>query len=101
MAKGLVDLAKAAGVAIALNRVGAMMTVFFVGKADSQVTNYADATACDTEKFKVFFNEMLNRGIYLPPSQFEAFFPGLAHTEEQIDETLKAAKEVFAVMANG
>jgi glutamate-1-semialdehyde 2,1-aminomutase len=99
LAGGLVDLATDAGVPIALNRVGAMMTVFFVPTAGAKVTNYVSATACDTDRFKVFFNEMLNRGVYLPPSQFEAFFPGLAHSEEQIDQTLKAAEEAFAAIA--
>ncbi|HEX8521682.1 MAG TPA: glutamate-1-semialdehyde 2,1-aminomutase [Tepidisphaeraceae bacterium] len=96
---GLRAAAQDAGVAITINRVGAMLTAFFTASAGAPVTNYVEATACDTGKFKVFFHEMLNRGIYLPPSQFEAFFPGLAHTDEQIEETIAAAREAFAVVA--
>ncbi len=95
LAEGLMEAAKDAGVPIALNRVGAMMTVFFVPTEGATVTNYAQATACDTEKYKTFFHALLSRGVYLPPSQFEAFFPGLAHTEELIDQTIEAAEEAF------
>ena len=99
LADGLVEKAKKAGVPVAVNRVGAMMTAFFVPADGASVTNFIEATACDAEKFKKFFHAMLNAGIYLPPSQFEAFFPGLAHTEEQISQTIDAAAKAFVVAA--
>ena len=68
---------------------------FFITNAGDAVTNYAQATACDTQRFAKFFHAMLDRGIYLPPSQFEAWFVGLAHDEDAIKKTVKAAKESF------
>jgi glutamate-1-semialdehyde 2,1-aminomutase len=99
LATELSNLASKAGVPVTVNRVGAMLTAFFTASERALVTNYTEATACDTGKFRIFFHAMLDRGVYLPPSQFEAFFPGLAHTEELIDRTLKAAEEAFAAVA--
>jgi len=73
--------------------VGSMFTFFFTGGA---VTNWETAKACDTEKFGKFFRGMLERGIYLAPSQFEAAFVSAAHTEEDISRTIQAAGEVLA-----
>ena len=61
------------------------------------VTDYASAQAADHEAFKRFWTAMLERGVYLPPSPFEAWFPSLAHTGEQLDRTIEAAAEAFEV----
>ena len=81
---------------ITVNRVGSMMTWFFT---DQPVTDYTTAKACDTKLFARFFHAMLQRGIYLPPSQFEALFVSAAHTEADLARTLDAARESFAVAA--
>ena len=60
-----------------------------------QVHSYAEATACDVERFRQFFHGMLNEGVYLAPSAFEAGFVSVAHTEADIDATIAAASRVF------
>jgi glutamate-1-semialdehyde 2,1-aminomutase len=113
---GLREAAAAAKVPIALQRVGSMLTPFFLSPAQAiadqsvvaatgeaapplpQVRNYADALQCDTAGYARFFRAMLDRGIMLPPSQFEAWFLSTAHTEGDIDQTIDAAREAFAVM---
>jgi glutamate-1-semialdehyde 2,1-aminomutase len=89
---GLTSLAKEAGVATTTNRVGSMFTTFF---SDAPVRNYADAKRSDTQKFGRFFHAMLDQGIYLAPSQFEAAFVSLAHDARTIDRTLTAARAAF------
>jgi glutamate-1-semialdehyde 2,1-aminomutase len=98
LAAGLADAAGAAGVPVALNRVGSMLGLFFVRSAGTVVKNYADATACDTEAYAVFFHAMLAEGVYLAPSQFEALFVSLAHDDSAIDATVAAAKVAFAAV---
>uniref|UniRef100_A0A832GLM3 Glutamate-1-semialdehyde 2,1-aminomutase n=1 Tax=Caldimicrobium thiodismutans TaxID=1653476 RepID=A0A832GLM3_9BACT len=73
-------------------RCASMLTLFFT---DREVTDFQSALSSDTEKFALFWQGMLERGIYLSPSQFEAWFVSLAHTEREIEVTLKAAKEVL------
>ena len=73
-----------------------MMTTFFRKDA---VERYADAAACDTETYGRFFHAMLQRGVYLAPSQFEAAFVSLAHGPAEIDTTLEAAAESFREVA--
>ncbi len=90
---GLVRAAKEAGVALAVNRCGSMLTVFFT---DQPVTDYASAKRSDTARFAAWHRALLERGVYWPPSQFEAAFVSLAHTEADIDQTLAAAREAFA-----
>ncbi|MGI9862583.1 glutamate-1-semialdehyde 2,1-aminomutase [Moorella naiadis] len=92
LADGLAAAAASAGVQMTLNRVGAMFTTFF---NPGPVTDYATATASDTLTFAAYFRAMLRRGIYLAPSQFEAAFMSLAHTEADIDRTITAAREAF------
>src|SRR5690606_9020345 len=70
LTEGLIGAAQAAGVPITLNRVGSMLTPFFTKEADQPVTNFAEATACDTQRYATFFHAMLANGVYLPPSQF-------------------------------
>ena len=79
-----------------LNRVGSMWTLFF---GTTAVRDADGARRCDTEIFGRWFRGMLDRGVYLPPSQFEAAFVSLAHTEEDIDTTVRAAREVLAELA--
>ncbi len=89
---GLAEAARAAGVPVTVNRAGAMLTVFF---QDGPVTDYATAKQSDTARFASFFHAMLERGVYLPPSQFEAWFPGTAHNEALIEQTIAAAADAF------
>jgi glutamate-1-semialdehyde 2,1-aminomutase len=86
-------LAAAAPAGITVNRVGSMFTWFFT---DQPVTDYESAKKADTGRFKKFFHGMLERGIYLPPSQFEAAFVSTAHGDAEIEYTIAAAQECFA-----
>jgi len=85
-------LCAAAPVGITVNRVGSMFTFFFT---DQPVTDYESAKRSDTARFARFFRAMLDRGIYLAPSQFEAAFVSAAHSEEDVRETIAAAGEAF------
>ncbi|HET6320007.1 MAG TPA: glutamate-1-semialdehyde 2,1-aminomutase [Chloroflexota bacterium] len=93
---GLGAAAVAAGVAYTCNRVGSMLTGFFCSEP---VVDYASAKTADTHRYARFFQAMLDRGVYLAPSQFEAGFVSLAHTESQIDETIEAAQTAFRAAA--
>jgi glutamate-1-semialdehyde 2,1-aminomutase len=95
LAGGLVEAAKTAGVPIAMNRVGSMLTPFFVKNPGDEVKNFAQATAGNTAAFNRFFHAMLDNGVHLPPSQYEAWFVGLAHTEKHIGQTIAAAEKAF------
>ena len=75
------------------------MTPFFVKQEGQTVTNYAEATACDTAAYATFFHAMLEEGIYLAPSQYEAMFVGLAHKKDQIEQTIRAAGKAFKKVA--
>jgi glutamate-1-semialdehyde 2,1-aminomutase len=88
--------AKDAGVTMCHNRVGSMFTWFF---AAGLVTDWTSAAESDTEAFGRFFRAMIENGIYLPPSQFEAAFMSAAHTEHDVQETIAAAKQAFAMAA--
>ncbi len=92
---GVAAAAKDAGVTMCHNRVGSMFTWFF---AAGPVTDWTSAAKCDTEAFGRFFRAMLENGIYLPPSQFEAAFLGAAHTERDVQQTIAAAKQAFAMV---
>lgn len=92
LATGLEKAAKNAGINATVKRVGSMMSLFFT---DRDVTNFNDAKTCDLEMFSAYYNGMLQKGIYLPPSQFESLFISAAHNQEQIDATIKAAEEVL------
>ncbi|MBE9046043.1 glutamate-1-semialdehyde 2,1-aminomutase [Pleurocapsales cyanobacterium LEGE 10410] len=93
LAEGLLAAAREAGHEVTGGSLSAMFGMFFTGQA---VHNYEDAKNSDLKKFGRFHRGMLEKGIYLAPSQFEAGFTSLAHTDEDIDRTIKAAKEVFA-----
>ena len=109
------EAAVAAKVPVAVQRVGSMLTPFFLSAAQAAamraacgatgvaavgpaLKNYADVLQCDTAAYGKFFRAMLDRGVMLPPSQFEAWFVSTAHTEGDIDQTVDAAKEAFGVV---
>ena len=94
LADGLLKAAHEEGIPLVVNHVGGMFGVFFTN--DESVTCYQDVTRCDVERFKKFFHLMLEEGVYLAPSAFEAGFMSLAHTPEDIDNTIAAAKRCFA-----
>jgi glutamate-1-semialdehyde 2,1-aminomutase len=96
---GLRDAAAAANIPVAINRCGSMICPFFVAAAGQPVTNYKQATACDTARFGKFFHAMLARGVYLPPSQYEAWFIGCAHDDAAIDATVTASASAFKLAA--
>ena len=93
---GVAAAAKSASVLMTTNRVGSMFTWFFT---PGPVTDWESASKSDTEAFGRFFRNMLDGGIYLPPSQYEAAFLSAAHTEEDITKTIAAAKQAFAMVA--
>ena len=92
---GIAGVAKEAGIPISYNRVGSMFTWFFT---QGSITDWNSAAKCDTEAFGRFFRSMLDGGVYLPPSQFEAAFLGAAHTEQDIQRTIASAKKAFDVV---
>ena len=98
VAEGVALQAAAAGVPLTTNRVGSMWTWFF---NPNPVTNYAQAAKSDTEAFGRFHHSMLDQGIWLPPSQFEAMFLGTAHGEAEVQATITAAKSAFQAVLAG
>ncbi|HZR47266.1 MAG TPA: glutamate-1-semialdehyde 2,1-aminomutase [Candidatus Manganitrophaceae bacterium] len=92
LAEGLADAARRANVPIQMNRVGSQMTLFF---NKNKVGEYESALQSDRDRFGKFFLALLEKGIYLPPSQFEAFFLSTAHNAADIDKTVAAAYEAF------
>jgi len=98
LCEGLEAAAGEAGVAVTTNQVGAMFGLFF---SSEKVSTYAQATACDIPAFNRFFHAMLERGVFLAPSAYEAGFVSSAHDAAVIEDTLKAAREAFAVVAAG
>jgi glutamate-1-semialdehyde 2,1-aminomutase len=93
---GLELAARDARVPLTVNRVGSMLTAFFQA---GSVNTYNDVVKSNTEAFKVFFNAMLERGVYLPPSQFEAAFISSKHDQTDLELTLNAARESFGIVA--
>jgi len=92
LVEGVAGVANEAGVKLCFNRVGSMFTWFFT---EGPVTDWDSAEKSDTAAFGKFFGAMLDAGVYLPPSQFEAAFLSAAHTEEDVQKTVKAAKGAF------
>ncbi len=90
LATGFREAMKESGVDGEVNCEGSLLTLFF---AESPVRNYADARKSDTKKYAAFFRQMLQRGILLPPSQFEALFVSAAHTDADIKRTIEACRE--------
>jgi glutamate-1-semialdehyde 2,1-aminomutase len=99
LAAGLADAARDAGVPLQVNALGSMLTPFFTG---ARVRDFRSALTADSAAFGVFFREMLARGVYLPPSQFEAWFISAAHTPRDIAKTVAAAQAAMrAVRTKG
>ncbi len=98
LVEGVMEAARDAGVSICCNRVGSMFTWFFT---PGPVTDWTSAAKSDTEAFARFFRAMLEKGVYLPPSQFEAAFLSAAHTEKDIHHTISAARQAFATVDVG
>ncbi len=86
------DIMRRIGINLALNRVGSMMTIFFCG---NEIRSYDDAVKSDTQKFSKLFNYLLNKGIYLPPSQFEAIFISTSHSEDELNYTAEKIEEAL------
>lgn len=95
LATGLREAAAAAGVAVQVASVTGLLTVFF---SEAPVTSYEEARACDLEAHAAFCRELLARGVYAPPSQFEAWFPSLAHDDAAIERTLTVACAAFEAL---
>jgi glutamate-1-semialdehyde 2,1-aminomutase len=92
---GLLRVADEAGIPVTVQRVGSMMTLFF---GQGPIENFTDAAACDTNRYAAFHSAMLENGIYLAPSAFECTFVSLAHTEDEIDQAINAAKRSLAAI---
>jgi glutamate-1-semialdehyde 2,1-aminomutase len=96
LARGLAGAAAREGVPVQVQSAPGLVTVFF---GEHPVSSFEDAQACDLESHAAWCRELLGRGVYAPPSQFEAWFPSLAHGEEQLERTLLAAEAAFAAVA--
>jgi glutamate-1-semialdehyde 2,1-aminomutase len=96
MERSICEAAGRAGVPVTVNRVGSMLTAFFT---DGPVTDYQSARRSDTARYARFFHAMLARGVYLAPSQFEAAFVSLAHSEADLAATAEACAEAMAAAA--
>jgi glutamate-1-semialdehyde 2,1-aminomutase len=95
VAEGVASVLDGAGMSLATNRVGAMWTWFFT---EGRVVDFATAATSNTGRFGAFHRAMLDAGVWLPPSQFEAAFLGTAHTPEIVDATIAAARQAIAAM---
>ncbi|HVL66281.1 MAG TPA: glutamate-1-semialdehyde 2,1-aminomutase [Vicinamibacterales bacterium] len=98
LAAGLAEAARDAGVPLQVNAHGSLLTPFFTGQP---VRDFASALTADAARYGAFHGAMLARGIYLPPSQFEAWFLSGAHTPRDIDTTIRAAREAFKHVTSG
>jgi glutamate-1-semialdehyde 2,1-aminomutase len=96
LARGLREAAREAGCEVQVQAQDGLLTVFFTGEP---VRDYASACASDLEAFGAFARALLQRDVYPPPSQFEAWFPSLAHSQRDVEHTLEAAREAFAEVA--
>ena len=96
LAEGLEEAARRAGITATAQKCGAMFTLFFNDPADREVTDWPSAARCDEKLFARYFWGMIERGVYLPCSQFEANFTSSAHTDDDIGRTIDAARDLFA-----
>jgi glutamate-1-semialdehyde 2,1-aminomutase len=94
---GLRKAAEHAGVPVQINTIGSMFTVFF---AAARVQDFQSAKTSDTARYAKFFHTMLEKGVYFPPSQFETCFVSLAHSKNDVHETIQAAREAFKAAAS-
>jgi glutamate-1-semialdehyde 2,1-aminomutase len=97
MEKGIAEAARAAGIPVTVNRVGSMLTTFFT---DAPVTDYASAKRADTARYARYFHAMLDRGVFLAPSQFEAAFLSLAHSHHDLELASRASREAMQILAD-
>ncbi|MNR30658.1 Glutamate-1-semialdehyde 2,1-aminomutase [compost metagenome] len=93
LAAGLADAARDAGIAMTTDSVGGMFGFYF---SDTVPASYAEATRCDITRFKAFFHAMLDEGVYLAPSAYEAGFISIAHTDELVEQTISAARRALS-----
>lgn len=93
LAAGLADAARDAGIAMSTDSVGGMFGFYF---SDTVPASYAEATRCDITRFKAFFHAMLDEGVYLAPSAYEAGFISIAHTDELVEQTISAARRALS-----
>src|SRR5262249_35698475 len=93
---GIASAVREAGIPATAARFGSLLTLFF---SKGPVRNYTDAKKADTQRFASFFRAMLERGIFLAPSQFEALFVSSAHTDADIDRTIAACREALAELS--
>ena len=93
---GIIDVARSEGVNIVINKLGSLYTIYFT--ENSEINNLEDVMATDTSKYVHFFNTMLEEGIIVSPSKFEAHFMSIAHTTEDLDRTIAVAKKAFSTM---
>ena len=96
LTEGMQEVAAEAGVPLRTNAVGGMFGLFFTG--EDSITSFEQVGRCDIDAFKIFFHQMLDRGVYLAPSAYEAGFVSSAHTEEHIEATITAARESLSAM---
>jgi glutamate-1-semialdehyde 2,1-aminomutase len=92
LTENISECAEERGIPFTINRATGMFTLFFT---EGPVTDYRTAKLSDTKRFARFFVEMMEQGIYLPPSQFEAWFVSLAHTQKDLDKTIEACDNAF------
>ena len=92
---GVVGESARQGLAVTVNRIGSMFTVFFTR---GMVTDYASAKKADTAAYGIFFRSLLESGVYFPPSQFEAAFVSTSHSEGDVSATVQAASLAFAAL---
>ena len=95
---GVQDAAKRAGVLVYATRIGSMFSTFFT---DHPITDYASTSSADTAQFRRYFHALLNAGVYVAPSQFEAGFVSTAHTDDDIERTIAASHRAFQAAARG
>jgi glutamate-1-semialdehyde 2,1-aminomutase len=99
--KGLVDMAQSLGISLQADSVGTMFGFYFLKTPDAVIQDYATAKQhAHTERYASFFHAMLERGVYLAPSQFEAGFLSSAHTMEDVQATIAAARDSFSLLSN-
>jgi len=98
LAAGLADAARGAGVALQVNAFGSVLTPFFTQRP---VRDFASATSASADSVRGVFSRMLTRGVYPPPSQFEAWFLSAAHTVRDVDKTIKAAGQAMREVRAG
>jgi len=96
LTQGLQELADSAGIPFTTTQVGGMFGFFFTD--EKHVSSFQQATHCNMDHFRIFYHEMMKRGVYLAPSAFEAGFMSMAHSEADIEETLQAAEHAFSMI---